>query len=121
MAFPMIQFKATNTELEGRLQDLMEQRLHTLEKYLGDETDIRCEVEFEKVTSQNTGEIYRVETNLFVAGKLFRAESTEMNFEEAIDEVRNELDKELRRHNSKKDTMKKKGGQSIKKMMKADE
>lgn len=117
MAFPMIQFKATNTELIGSLQDIMEQKLHSLEKFIGDETDLKCQVEFEKVTAQNSGPIYRVETNLYVGGKLFRAESTETTFEEAIDEVRNELDKELRRSNKKRETMFKKGGRAIKEMM----
>lgn len=118
MAFPMIQFKATNTELIGDLQDIMEMKLHSLEKYLGDETDLRCTVEFEKINAQTSGQIFRVEANLYVAGKLFRAESTETTFEEAIDEVRNELDKELRRSNKKHETMVKKGGRAIKDMLK---
>ncbi len=117
MAFPMIQFKATNTELIGELQDIMESKLHTLEKYIGDETDLKCQVEFEKITAQTSGKIYRVETNLHVGGKLFRAEATETTFEEAIDEVRDELDKEMRRFNKKQETLLKKGGRAIKKMM----
>lgn len=118
MAFPMIRFKATNTELNGSLQDVLEMKLHSLEKYIGDETDLICEVEFEKVTAQNSGPIYRVETNLSIGGKLHRAEATETSFEEAIDEVRNELDKELRRSNKKQETMFKRGGRAIKEMLK---
>ena len=117
MAFPMIQFKATNTEMIGELQDIMEMKLHSLEKYIGDETDLKCAVEFEKVTAQHSGQIYRVETNLHVGGKLYRAEATETTFEEAIDEVRNELDKEMRRSNKKHETMVKKGGRIIKDML----
>jgi len=117
MAFPMIQFKATNTEMIGELQDIMEMKLHSLEKYIGNETDLKCAVEFEKVTVQNSGKIFRIEANLNVGGKLFRAESTETTFEEAIDEVRNELDKEMRRSNKKKETMVKKGGRKIKEML----
>lgn len=113
----MIQFKATNTEMIGELQDIMEQKLHSLEKYIGDETDVKCAVEFEKINAQTSGQIFRVEANLHVAGKLFRAESTETTFEEAIDEVRNELDKELRRSNKKQETLLKKGGRAIKKML----
>lgn len=118
MAFPMIQFKATNTELEGSLQDVMEMKLHSLEKYVGEETDVKCQVEFEKVTAQNSGPIHRVEVNFSLRGKLFRAEATEMSFEEAIDEVRNELDKEMRRATKKKETMIKRGGRAIKDMLK---
>ena len=121
MAFPMIQFKATNTELIGDLQDIMEMKLHSLEKYIGDETDLKCQVEFEKVTTQNSGQIFRVEANLYVGGRLYRAESTETTFEEAIDEVRNELDKEMRRSNKKHETLMKKGGRAIKRMMRRGE
>ncbi len=117
MAFPMIQFKATNTELEGTLQDLIEQKMQTLEKFLGDDTSVKCEVEFEKVTAQQSGQIHRVEVNLFRNGKLFRAEATEDSFEKAIDEVRDELDKELRRDRKKKETMLKRGGRAIKQML----
>jgi len=117
MAFPMIQFKATNTEMIGELQDIMEMKLHSLDKYIGDETDVKCQVEFEKVNTQHTGRIYRVEANFFMAGKMYRADSTKTTFEEAIDEVRNELDKELRRTRKRKVTLLKKGGRAIKKMM----
>ena len=121
MAFPMIQFKATNTELIGELQDIIEQKLHSLDKYIGDETDLKCQVEFEKITAQTSGKIYRVEVNFFMAGKMYRAESTTTTFEEAIDEVRNELDKELRRTRKRKITLFKKGGRAIKRMMRRGE
>jgi ribosomal subunit interface protein len=121
MTFPIIQYKATNTEMIGELQDIMEIKLHSLEKYIGDEADVKCSVEFEKVAPQNSGKIYRIEANLTVDGTFFRAESTETTFEEAIDEVRNKLDKELRRANKKRMTILKKGGRAIKRMMRRGE
>ena len=118
MSFPMIQFKATNTELIGELQDILEQKLHSLTKYIAeDQTDLTCQAEFEKVTAQTSGKIYRIEVNLYIDGTLYRAESTETTFEEAIDEVRNELDKELRRASGKRETMFKKGGRKLKEML----
>lgn len=117
MTFPMIQYKSTNTEMISDLQDILELKMTSLEKYFSDEDNIKCEVEFEKITSQASGKIYRIEINLTVSGKLFRAESTETTFEEAIDEVRNELDKELRRSKKKQHTLLKKGGRAIKRMM----
>lgn len=118
MAFPMIQFKATNIDLEMAMQDLMEQKLQSLEKFLEDGQDLKCEVEFEKVTAQQSGNIHRVEVNLYRDGTLFRAEATEDSFEKAADEVRNELDKEMRRAGKKRDTMIKRGGRAIKDMLK---
>lgn len=117
MTFPTINFKATNTELDAKLETLLETKFQSLQKYIGDETDVLCEVEFEKETAHQSGRFFRVEANLTVAGKLYRAEATEHSFEEAIDEVRSELDKALRRSIKKQDTLVKKGGRAIKRMM----
>ena len=116
--FPMIRFKATNTELDGELQDLLTQKLEqTLSKYIGDETDLKCEVEFEKLTIKDTGRIYRVEVNFFMGGKLYRADAVENSFEEAIAEVKDEIDKEVRRAKKKQLTLVKRGGRAFKRMM----
>lgn len=120
MTFPMIQYKATNTDLTGELQDLLEQKFQSLEKFLKDGMSVQCEVEFEKETSHQSGQHFRVEANLTVDGKLYRAESTEHSFEEAVDEVRSELDKSLRRSTKKHETLVKRGGRAIKKMMRME-
>lgn len=115
----MIQYKATNIELENGWKVLVEQKFQTLEKFIGDETDLKCDVEFEKETGEhhNAGKIHRVEANLFLGGTLYRAEATEESFEQAIDEVREELEKELRRSSNKKETLFKRGGRKIKEML----
>lgn len=117
MAFPNINYKATNIEIDPTWQNLVETKFTSLEKFIGDETDLKCSIEFEKVTTQQTGNIFRVEANLWLAGKMYRAEATEVNFEMAIDEVRAELDKELRRFNKKQNTLMKRGGRALKRMV----
>lgn len=117
MAFPTIQFKATNVHMEEDWQELIEQKFKTLEKYLGRETDLTCQVEFEKTVPHQNGPIHRVEVNLYVAGKLFRAEATKESFELAIDEVKAELDRVLARSREKKETLFKRGKRKIKKML----
>lgn len=117
MAFPIIQFKATNTVLEGEYQDLVEHKFASFERYVGQATDLKCEVEFEKIGAQNSGPIFRVEANFYRDGTLFRAEATEDSFEKAIDEVRNELDKEMRRTLNKRETLLRRGSRAIKDMM----
>lgn len=117
MEFPTINFKFTNTETDSELQELLEQKLTSLNKYLGTETDVKCDAEFEKVAPSESGPVFRAEVNLFFAGDLYRAESTCESFSEAIDEVRDELDKELRRKNKKNNTLLRKGGRKIKQLM----
>ncbi len=117
MAFPTINIKTTNVTVEDQTKDVLEQKLLSLDKYLGDETDIKCDAEFEKVAPSESGPIFRVEVNLLVAGTMHRAEATQESFAEAIDEVRDELDKELRRRNKKQNTLLKKGGRKLKELM----
>lgn len=117
MSFPTIHYKATNVEMDPAWQNLIEQKFQSLEKYIGNETDVKCDVEFEKETAHQSGVHFRVEANLWLSGKMYRAVATEVNFEMAIDEVRAELDKELRRANDKQTTLLKRGGRAIKKMM----
>lgn len=117
MSFPTITYKATNTVLEAHLQELVEKKFQTFERYVGDATDLKCEVEFEKEAARTNGKVYRVETNFYRDGQLFRAEATAESFEKAIDEVRDELDKELRRDSKKKETMFRRGARAIKDML----
>ena len=117
MSFPNINYKIIHAELDQSLRPLLETKLSTLEKYLGDETDVKCDAEFAQVTPHKSGLIYRVEVNLWVAGHLYRAEATEERFEAAIDEVRDELDKSLRRASDKRVSLIQRGGRQIKAML----
>jgi len=117
MAFPIITYKHTNTHPDEELQNVVEQKLRSLEKYIGSETDIKCAIEMEKTGGKQTGLTHRVEANFWLAGTLYRAEATEESFEKAIDEVRDELDKEVRRAHKKRNSLLKKGGRKIKDMM----
>lgn len=117
MPFPPITIKTSGTTVSDEQKSLLEQKLTSLNKYLGQETDITCEAEFEKVAARENGPIFRVEVNLMVAGKMHRAEATMESFAQAIDEVRDELDKELRRKHKKQNTLLRKGGRKLKQLM----
>ncbi len=117
MSFPMINFKVTNAEVSDQLKTVAEHKLTSLEKYIGSSPAI-CDVEFEKVTNHHQqGNVFRVEVNLEVAGKLFRAEATSESFEKAIDEVRADLENEMQSVQGKRDTLWKKGARRVKEMM----
>lgn len=118
MSFPTINIKATNLELTDELRTLLEEKLISLEKFIPEgETDLKCEAELERVTNRHqSGRIQRAEVNLYVAGKLYRAEATEEQMEQAIDVVRDELKRELRKARDKQHSLMKRGGQAIKRM-----
>ncbi len=117
MTFPRINTKATNITLTPQLEILLEQKFASLGKLLDDRVEARCEVELEKVTEHHSGKIYRAEVNLTVGGKLFRAEATEEQIEQAIDTARNELKHELQHVQGKRQSLWKRGHQKIKDMM----
>lgn len=117
MEFPIINFKYNDLDEAVALSDLLQQKMQSLTKFLNDSQSITCDIEFEKVSPQKVGQVYRVEANLMVDGTLFRAEATENNFEMAIDEVRDELDKALRRAKSKQETLHKDAGREAKEQM----
>lgn len=114
MSFPTINFKLTQTEITDNLKSVTENKLRGLEKFIGAAPAI-CDVEFERITNHHQGgNIHRVEVNLEVNGKLFRAEATSESFEKAVDEVRADLDAEMRSARGKEETMFKKGGRRLK-------
>jgi ribosomal subunit interface protein len=112
----MINFKATNVHINDALKSLAEQKLQSLDKYLHNSSVI-CDVEFEQVAKHQHGNLFRIEVNLEIDGKLYRAEATLDSFEKAIDEVRNELDTEVRRDKGKKEALLKRGARKIKEML----
>ena len=121
MIFPNINYKFNDLEEAKALTSLIEQKLTSVEKYLHDKQSGTCDIEFEKVAPHKNGQIHRVEINLLIEGTLFRAEATEESFEKAIDEVRGELDKEMRRAKEKQSTLVNQSGREAKEQMLNDD
>ena len=117
MAFPITHIKTSEIELTGRLKTLIEQKFASLEKFIGDETDVSCDIELEKTTNSQSGEIFRAEANLFLHGKMFRAEARTDQIEKSIDEVHDDLERELRQARGKTMKLIKRGGAALKNMM----
>lgn len=117
MAFPITHIKATSLELTDELNSLVTQKFSVLEKFIGDETDVSCDIELEKTAPSQSGNVFRAEANLFFRGKMYRAEATTDQIEKSIDRVQNQLEKELRRAQGKEHSLMKRGGAAVKKML----
>jgi ribosomal subunit interface protein len=118
MTFPTIKVKATNLELSSGLSALIDQKLTPLGKLIPEgATDASCKVEVVKLTEHQSGKIYHFEIDLFAYGKNYRVEATEEQVEKAIDEARDELRRELQHAQGKRQSLIRRGGQAIKKMM----
>lgn len=112
-----INFNYNNLTEAQELSDITEQKLNTLKKFITDDQQIICDAEFDKVAANKKGAVFQFAVNLQVDGNMYRADATEESFEAAVDEVRDELDKKLRRTKSKKDSLGKKAGRAMKNLI----
>jgi ribosomal subunit interface protein len=117
MTFPSITYNFNDIAEARDLTEVLETKFTSLEKYLHDNETVSCDVEFSKVAAKQNGQIHKLSANLMVNGTLFRADATEESFEQAIDEVRSELDKELRRAKDKQATLEKQAGREAKEQL----
>lgn len=122
MAFPHINIKTKNYTLTPQLEALLDKRLAPLAKLVPkDGSDAICDVELSKTTEHHqAGKIYRAEINLATGGYMIRAEATEESIENAIDHVKNELKAELRKLNSKHESIFRRGARRAKDMFRSN-
>ncbi len=121
MSFPSIQMKGSGLALTPEITGLIEHKLSSLGKFIPERaTDATCAVEIQKTAEHQSGKIFRAEVNLFMLGKLYRAEGTEEQIEKAIDEMRSDLKRELTRDHEKHDSLLKRGGRKIKEMLRSE-
>lgn len=112
-----INFNYNNHSEAQELTAVTEQKLGTLTKFIADDQSVVCDAEFDKVAANNKGAIFHFAVNLQVDGDMYRADATEESFEAAVDEVRDELDKRLRRNKSKKGSLAKRAGRAMKSLI----
>lgn len=120
MIFPQISTKGTNFTVTPKMHTLIEQKFSPLGKYLHEKGDARCEIELEKIGEHQSGKIYRAEINLYNGGRLFRAEATEEQMEQAIDVARNELKHELQHAIGKRKSLAERGRRLLKSMLRRE-
>jgi|ETNmetMinimDraft_8_1059916.scaffolds.fasta_scaffold387175_1 ribosomal subunit interface protein len=95
--------KTTNLELTPALNEYIETKLWSLNKFV-DKWDIEgaveAKVEIGKTTKHHKkGNIYRTEVSLALPGKIIRAQREEWDIRVAIDRVKRKLQQEIKKHN----------------------
>lgn len=112
-----ISIKSTNIDLTPALKDYTEKRIAGISKWCGEEST--AVIEIGKTTAHHkNGEVFKAEINVTTTlGKQFRAVSEKSDLYEAIDDVRNDIVRELSSAKGKKDALWKRGARKIKNMM----
>ncbi len=114
-----ITIKTTHQELTDAMRELIEGKFSALEKLTAHSkvpAALECEIE-ESIAVERAGARYRAEGNLSLDGKLFRAEATSATLEGAVDRVRDDLAREIRRARGKERGLMKRGGAALKRML----
>lgn len=121
--------KSKNINLTSHLKDYTERKLRSACRFIpslvkkeiedkeqvGREVDrVVLEVEIEKVTGDEKGRIFRTEAQMLLPGKTLKAEDTAETIKESIDEVKYELERQIKEYKKKKETLRKKEGQKAK-------
>ena len=110
-----ITIKATGMDLTDAIREYVEKKIGSLEKFIDPEdSSAHAAVEVEATQHQKKGDVFRAEVNLHIAGADFRAESTMDDEYAAIDQMKEELSRDLRRHKRKNVHQVRKGGRELK-------
>ncbi|MBU1176863.1 MAG: ribosome-associated translation inhibitor RaiA [Patescibacteria group bacterium] len=113
-----INIKSTNIDISPSINQYIEEKIGGLDKFLKsfDPELIEANVEVGKIKQgQRQGEIFKAEVNLNIGGHLIRAEETEDSLMAAIDLVKDDMSREIRRYKDKKNTKFIRGARSWKK------
>jgi putative sigma-54 modulation protein len=112
--------KTTGIELTSALQDYVDEKIGQIEKFLDpSDESVLCDVEIGVSTKHHqSGEIFRAEINLHIAGGDLVAESEKEDLYVAINEAKEQVAREVKEFRNKERDVSRKGAGIIKKILK---
>ncbi len=111
--------KASNIVLTRAISRYIKEKVDHLDKFIDkNDESASAKIEVGKTTGHHKGDIFRAELNVHIAGKDFRAESTREDLYAALDDVKDEMSAELKKFKERRETMKRRGGRTMKKILK---
>lgn len=111
--------KTTNLELTPEIEEQIEEKINSVDKLLDDmdRNVIEARVEIGRTTKHHQkGDIFRAEVNLTLPGRLLRSVAEEGDLRTALDQVKNELQREIKKYRGKKEAQYKRGARKAKRM-----
>lgn len=117
-----ISVKGTNMELTPAISQYIDEKVGSLEKFImaSDPTTVRASIEVGKTTRHhNSGnDIFLAEINLYIDGKTLRAVSEQGTLYAAIDDMKDEITREINSSKNKQRTLFRRGGAAVKNLIK---
>ncbi|MDD4358613.1 MAG: ribosome-associated translation inhibitor RaiA [Candidatus Pacebacteria bacterium] len=94
-----INIKTKNITLNSALQEFIDDKIGSLDKFLNGIEPAIVEVDISRTTNHhNKGDVFRAEVQIEVPGKLLRSESTKEDLRVAIVDVKNELQTQIKKY-----------------------
>lgn len=115
-----IKIRSANFDLTPAIEEYINKKISSLEKFFGGHDSILCEVEVGRTTDHHkSGDIFKAEVNL-TGGNISQiyAVAQEVDLYTAVDVVRDEAEREIVSKKNKKDTLFRRGAQKIKNILK---
>lgn len=112
--------KVTNIEITTEIRDYLYKKLEHVEKFLdpADES-VLCDVELGKTTNHHkSGDVFKTEINLHIAGKNLRAVSEMSDLFSSIDVAKDDIVRSLQVNKDKRISLVRRGGAKIKNIVK---
>ena len=118
-----INLQGKNMELTEAIKDYVLKRVTNLEKLISNieakKGEAKVKFEVSKTTNHHkTGEIFHADCTINIDGNNFYGESDHADLYSAIDKVKEQLFNDINKNKDRKQTLFKRGGSSIKKMLK---
>ncbi len=112
--------KATNIEITPAIRDYLEKRFSAFDKFVYDKSGgARYDVEVGKLSMHHkSGDVFRAEVNLHVSGQSLYAFSERDDLYSAIDEVKDEIIRQIKSRKEKSTTLYRRGATKIKNILK---
>lgn len=115
-----INVKATNISLTPAISDYIKKRIDALEKFYKKEEEIIANVEVGKTTRHHkSGDVFRAEIHIRSRGNEYYATSEREDLYAAIDEVKDEIVRELTSTRKRALRLLRRGGAQIKNLLKS--
>ena len=115
-----ISIKTTGIEPTDALTQYVTEKVNAAAKFLraDDAGNVAAQVEIGKTTKHHqSGNVFRAEVNVRMDGKTFRAVSEQEDLYAAIDDMKDELVREITSAKDKRQTLIRRGGAMVKKFM----
>jgi ribosomal subunit interface protein len=114
-----IHIKSTNFTMTPDIEGLIRSKMSSVRKFiqLAADDEVLIEFEVERSTHHKKGDIFHAEANVTHKGDLFRARSNKIDIRAAIEEVRDQVERQITRSRTKRFELVKRGARMIKSML----